>query len=73
MKVEFGITIDECVFDRDASFNEEFSAYLRSINVHPDTSGADDHDRLGPIKTYWDTWYTNTTAARHHEGLDETY
>jgi hypothetical protein len=73
MHVEFGIKIDECVFDRDASFNGTFSEYVRSIGVHPDTSGADDHDQLGPIETYWDTWYTNITAAMLHEGLDETY
>jgi hypothetical protein len=73
MKVEFGIVIDECVFDRDPSFNESFAAFLRSIGVHPDTAGANDHDRLGPIETYWDSWYTNTTAARLHAGLDETH
>ena len=71
MKVEFGIVIDECKFDRDPSFNETFADFLRSIGVHPDTAGANDHDRLGPIETYWDSWYTNTTAARLHAGLDE--
>jgi hypothetical protein len=44
--VEFGIKIDECVFDRDPSFNEAFATYLRSIQVHPGTSGAEDHDQL---------------------------
>jgi hypothetical protein len=73
MRIEFGIHIDECVFDRDPAFNAAFSAYLRPIGVHPDTAGAEDHDRLGPIETYWDTWYTNVTAAMLHAGLDETY
>ena len=73
MRIEFGIHIDECVFDRDPSFNEAFSAFLRVIGVHPDTAGAEDHDRLGPIETYWDVWYTNVTAAMLHAGLDETH
>jgi hypothetical protein len=33
MKIEFGIDIDECVFDRDTSFNAEFCKFLRSIFV----------------------------------------
>jgi hypothetical protein len=55
MQIQFGIVITEAVFDRDPSFNEEFSIYLRSLGVHPDTAGAEDHDKLGPIETYWDS------------------
>ena len=73
MKIQFGIVITEAVFDRDPSFNEEFSIYLRSIGVHPDTAGAEDHDKLGPIETYWDSWYTNVTAALTHADVDETH
>jgi hypothetical protein len=61
------------VFDRDPSFNEEFSIYLRSLGVHPDTAGAEDHDKLGPIETYWGSWYANVTAALTLAGLDETH
>jgi hypothetical protein len=80
MKVQFGIVITEAVFDRDTPFNEEFSgnflcspASLRSIGVHPGTAGAEDHDKLGPIETYWESRYMNVTAALTHTGLDETH
>jgi hypothetical protein len=73
MQVQFGIVITEAVFDRDPPFNEEFPIYLRSLGVHPDTAGAEDHDKLGPIETYWDSWYANVTAALTPAGLDETH
>jgi hypothetical protein len=54
---------DDDVFMIGVAVNDEFSIYLRSLGVHPDAAGAEDHDMLGPIETYWGSWYANVTAV----------
>jgi len=43
MRVKFRVRINYMIFDRDASFNRDFRAQLRALDVDSNMSGANDH------------------------------
>jgi hypothetical protein len=73
MRVKFRVNINYMIFDRDASFNRNFRAQLRKLDVDSNMSGANDHWELGAIETYWDTWTSMVAASSMHAGVDQTY
>jgi hypothetical protein len=73
MRVKFRVRINYMIFDRDASFNRDFRAQLRKLDVDSNMSGANDHWELGAIETYWDTWTSMVAASSMHAGVDTTY